>query len=157
MLRIWIPGYEQAVLKVESFNIFYFVENSFIFCILQENGKPFTVYKIHVATTTGRYFILSKRYSSIHELYLKCKERYFVNVPFPPKKLSNSSTKVCVIRNISFLVLYYFFTFYKILDIRRQELERYLQCLATMDPIPPALAQFLNLEPVTINANSTSK
>ena len=108
MLRIWIPGYEQAVLKVESFNIFYFVENSFIFCILQENGKPFTVYKIHVATTTGRYFILSKRYSSIHELYLKCKERYFVNVPFPPKKLSNSSTKVCVIRNISFLVLYYF-------------------------------------------------
>ena len=89
MLRIWIPGYEQAVSKVKMFD-----SNKVKLVQCQDNGRPFTVYKIHVATTSGRYFILSERYSSFHELYLKCKERYFVNVPFPPKKLSNSSTKV---------------------------------------------------------------
>ena len=119
----------------------------------QDNGRPFTVYKIHVATTSGRYFELSERYSSFYALYLKCKEKYFVNVPFPPKKLSNSSTKVrdkdsCLSLLLSFLQL---------LDLRRQELESYLQCLATIDPIPPALTQFLNLESVTMPANSASR
>ena len=91
MLRIWIPGYEQAVSKVQELAAGLV---KIKLDMWQENGKSFTVYKIHVATTSGRYFILSERYSSFHELYVKCKESYFIPVPFPPKKLSNSSTKV---------------------------------------------------------------
>merc|ERR1711953_693703 len=99
-------------------------------------GKSYTVYRVEVTTLDGRYFDSEKRYSGFHDLYIKCRERYNLNTNFPPKKLSNSTAKV--------------------LDSRRAGLEIFLQSLASFDPIPAELMEFLDLQDITINPHNMS-
>ena len=61
----------------------------------QDLGKSYTVYRVEVTTLDGRYFSSEKRYSGFHDLYIKCREQYILNTNFPPKKLSNTTAKVC--------------------------------------------------------------
>ena len=48
----------------------------------QDNGKSFTVYNIHVASTSGRYFTLAKRY---HCRYLVLGTKSLQKVLQPPR------------------------------------------------------------------------
>jgi len=116
MLRIWLPEYYQ---------------------IVSQEKKTFTVYQINVTTESGRYFSLAKRYSSFYNLYMKCRDKYFLNIAFPPKKLSNTSSKI--------------------LESRREDLEKYLQCLAKIYPLPIELIEFLELENFSGSENSPNE
>merc|ERR1712110_843470 len=97
-------------------------------------GKSYTVYRVEVTTLDGRYFSSEKRYSGFHDLFMKCRERYNLNTILPPKKLSNSTAKV--------------------LDSRRAGLELYLQSLASIDPLPDELLEFLGLQDIRINQDN---
>ena len=59
-----------------------------------EPSKSFTVFMVEVTTLSGRYFMVEKRYSAFHALHVKCKDRFLLEAEFPPKKLSNTSSKV---------------------------------------------------------------
>ena len=61
-----------------------------------EPSKSYTVFIVEVTTVSGRYFLVEKRYSAFHALNRKCREIYHLEAEFPPKKLSNSSSKVCL-------------------------------------------------------------
>ena len=81
---------------------------------------------------------------------MKCRDKYFLNIAFPPKKLSNTSSKV---------ILFYLclgFISVKILESRREDLEKYLQCLAKIYPLPIELIEFLELENFSGSENSPS-
>ena len=101
----------------------------------QELGKTFTVYRLEVTTQDGRYFSLQKRYSSFHELHMRCRERYQVSAHFPPKTLSNTTAKV--------------------MDFRRAGLESYLQALTSIYPLPGELMEFLHLQDIVISPHQT--
>ena len=74
MLRVWIGSWRQVVHP--------------------EPSKSYTVFVVEVTTLSGRYFMVEKRFSAFHALNMKCKEIYLLEAEFPPKKLSNTSSKV---------------------------------------------------------------
>ena len=74
MLRVWIKRWRQV----------YHPEPS----------KSYTVFVVEVTTPSGKYFMVEKRYSAFHALYTKCKDMFLLEAEFPPKKLSNTSSKV---------------------------------------------------------------
>ena len=118
----------------------------------QDLGKSFTVYRVEVTTLDGRYFSLVRRYSSFHQLYLQCRDHYYVTTAFPPKTLSNSSGKV---REGDGEILTTDIVS-QVLDSRRQGLELYLQALTTIQPIPEELLEFLDLKDISINQTDQS-
>lgn len=78
----------------------------------------------HVLLGQGRFFRLEKRYSAFLALHNELRKHY--STPeFPPKKLRNTSQKV--------------------LGIRRQQLEKYMQCVVKLTPVPKLLLDFLQV------------
>ena len=100
-----------------------------------------------MTTLDGRYFSLVRRYSSFHQLYLQCRDHYYVTTAFPPKTLSNSSGRVR--EGAGEIVTTDFVS--QVLDSRRQGLELYLQALTTIQPIPVELLEFLDLQDISLN------
>ena len=118
----------------------------------QDLGKSYTVYRVEVTTLDGRYFSSEKRYSGFHDLHMKCREQYILNTNFPPKKLSNTTAKVCNQtsrdpQNLTGLNI-------QVLDSRRAGLEIFLQSLASIDPLPTELLDFLELGDIRINQDN---
>ena len=162
MIRVWIPSYHQIDNKVKLNLIKKLVCASLWWLVIsqsdslllinnyQDLGKSYTVYRVEVTTRDGRYFSFEKRYSGFHDLFMKCRERYSLNTNFPPKKLSNSTAKVpggLSSPDSDWVLL-------QVLDSRRAGLELYLQSLASVDPLPTELLEFLNLQDIRINQNN---
>ena len=91
----------------------------------------FAVYQVEVATQSGRYYRVERRYSAFHSLNKECKRQYHGQAhriaEFPPKRIRNTSAKV--------------------LESRRTGLEHYIQSLVRLSPTPPQLIAFLELPP----------
>jgi len=86
--------------------------------------KAHTVYQVEIATASGRYNRVERRYSAFLALHKEC--RKFYNTPaFPPKRIRNTTARV--------------------LESRRAGLEHYIQGVAKLQPTPPQLAAFLQL------------
>ena len=84
-----------------------------------------------MATQSGRYYRVERRYSAFHSLNKECKRQYHGQshriAEFPPKRIRNTSAKV--------------------LESRRTGLEHYIQSLVRLSPTPPQLIAFLELPP----------
>ena len=90
------------------------------------------MYQVEVATQSGRYYRVERRYSAFHSLNKECKRQYHGGqahriAEFPPKRIRNTSAKV--------------------LESRRTGLEHYIQSLVRLSPTPPQLIAFLELPP----------
>jgi len=88
--------------------------------------------QVEVATQSGRYYRVERRYSAFHSLNKECKRQYHGGqahriAEFPPKRIRNTSAKV--------------------LESRRTGLEHYIQSLVRLSPTPPQLIAFLELPP----------
>jgi len=86
--------------------------------------KAHTVYQVEVATPSGRYIRVERRYSAFLSLHKECR-KYYSTSTFPPKRIRNTTARV--------------------LESRRAGLEQYIQALAKIRPTPPQLASFLQL------------
>jgi hypothetical protein len=86
--------------------------------------KSHTVYQVEIATASGRYTRVERRYSAFLALHKECR-KFFTTTPFPPKRIRNTTARV--------------------LESRRAGLEHYIQGLAKIQPTPPQLASFLQL------------
>ena len=89
------------------------------------------MYQVEVATQSGRYYRVERRYSAFHSLNKECKRQYHGQAhriaEFPPKRIRDTSAKV--------------------LESRRTGLEHYIQSLVRLSPTPPQLIAFLELPP----------
>jgi hypothetical protein len=89
-----------------------------------KSGQPFTVYNVDVYWN-GRSHSLERRYRDFHELHCDLRKNRRCLPDFPPKKLRNLTSKV--------------------VEERRQLLERYLQAVVSLPLLPRQLVQFLEL------------
>ena len=132
-------GLGVCVLKTEYIRFLLLIES--IWCSVQCNNTNikfqdscmwlFAVYQVEVATQSGRYYRVERRYSAFHSLNKECKRQYHGQAhriaEFPPKRIRNTSAKV--------------------LESRRTGLEHYIQSLVRLSPTPPQLIAFLELPP----------
>ena len=84
------------------------------------------MYTIEIKLQNGSRWKLEKRFSDFHNMYDKLKLATSVSVSFPPKKWFN---------NLDL----------KIVEKRREDLEKFLQAILTLPVYPQALKVFIQL------------